>query len=365
VSAVASPEFPLPARLLLWPYIIASECVAAQADRLARLLTAACSTPESKVRPDWTTPNSVRLDLTTMELCDFSAGATSTGTLICAPFALHDATLADFAPRHSLVQTLRGNGCERVFVTRWRSATKEMRLLTIDSYLAELNVAVDEIGPPVDLVGLCQGGTLALIYAARFPSKVRKLALAGAPVDLAASASLLSITAANLPLSVYDDVIRAGDGRVVGRPLLDLWGPALQDQDVAAALQVDPQDGAALLQRFQAWFTQTLSLPGPYYRQTVLWLFKENRLVEGRFSALGRRIDLAEVHHPLFLLAGRDDELVAPDQLMALRTRVGTKPADIESVLEPCGHLGLFMGARALAGAWSKAARWLAHSSST
>lgn len=47
------------------------------------------------------------------------------------------------------------NGCHRVFVTDWRSATRDMRLLTIDSYLAELNVAVDELGaPPAGLLGL-------------------------------------------------------------------------------------------------------------------------------------------------------------------------------------------------------------------
>jgi pimeloyl-ACP methyl ester carboxylesterase len=54
-------------------------------------------------------------------------------------------------------------------------------LRTIDSYLSDLNVAVDDIGPPVDLIGLCQGGWLSLVYAARFAGKVRRLVLAGAP----------------------------------------------------------------------------------------------------------------------------------------------------------------------------------------
>ncbi len=33
--------------------------------------------------------------------------------------------------------------------------------LSIDNYLADLNVAIDGIGAPVDLVGLCQGGWLS------------------------------------------------------------------------------------------------------------------------------------------------------------------------------------------------------------
>jgi poly(3-hydroxyalkanoate) synthetase len=362
----SAPAFP--AQLFLWPFIAASEAVAAQAGGLARLMTAACAGPDRQLKPEWTTPNHVRLELPTMELRDFSTTSDGVATLVCAPFALHGATISDFAPGHSLVQTLMHKGRHRLFVTDWRSATREMRLLTIDSYLAELNVAVDEIGAPVDLVGLCQGGVMALIYAARFPSKVRKLVLAGAPIDVGAGDSLLSVTARNLPLGLFDEIARLGEGRVLGQRVIDLWGPALHGQDGAIALQIEPRDdseSAALLQRFRSWYDWTVDLPGAYYHQTVLWLFKENRLAEGRFTALGRQIDLGDVRHPLFLLAARDDELVAPEQLLAARRLVGTKPEDIESILEPCGHLGLFIGSTSLESGWSKAARWLAQSSNT
>lgn len=356
---------PLPssARLFLWPLIAASEAIAAQADGLAQMMSAACAEPcNDACKPAWMTANDIRLDLTTMALRDFSTAGDGIATLIVAPFALHGATIADFAPGHSLVQTLAQNGRRRLFVTDWRSATKDMRLLTIDNYLAELNVAVDEIGAPVDLVGLCQGGVIALIYAARFPSKVRKLVLAGAPVDLEAAPSALSLAARTLPLGVFDEVARLGEGRVPGQRVIELWRPALGAADAVAALQLDPrrdEDRSALLERFRTWFDWTVDLPGAYYHQTVLWLFKENRLAEGCFEALGRRIDLAAVSHPLFLLAAANDDLVAPEQLMAVRRRVGTAPADIESILLPGGHLSLFIGARALADGWARAARWL------
>ena len=327
-----------------------------QANGFARLMTTAGGEPDQRPKPEWTTPNHVRLDLTTLELRDFSTANDGVATLVCAPFALHSATIADFAPGHSLVQTLAHNGCRRIFVTDWRSATRDMRLLTIDNYLAELNVAVDEIGAPVDLVGLCQGGVMALIYAARFPSKVRKLVLAGAPVDLNAGASLLSMTARNLPLGLFDEVVRLGEGRVLGQRVLDLWGPALHGQEGAIALQIgarDDSEAAALLRRFRVWYDCTLDLPGAYYHQTVLWLFKENRLADGRFTALGREIDLGAVRQPIFLLAARDDELVAAEQLMAVRRLVGSEQENIESVLEPCSHLGLFVGSTSLAGGWT------------
>jgi MFS family permease len=43
-----------------------------------------------------------------------------------------------------------------------------MRFFSIDTFLADLNVAVDHVGGKVDLIGICQGGWMGLLYAARF-----------------------------------------------------------------------------------------------------------------------------------------------------------------------------------------------------
>jgi poly(3-hydroxyalkanoate) synthetase len=139
-----------------------------------------------------------------MELRDFSVRNAGVQALICAPFALHYPTVADFAPGHSIVEALRDGGVDRIFVTDWRSASAEMRFLTIDNDLADLNVAVDDLGSddlgsPVDLIGLCQGGVMAAAYAARFPHKVRRLVLAGAPIDISAGDSMISRMTAHLP----------------------------------------------------------------------------------------------------------------------------------------------------------------------
>jgi poly(3-hydroxyalkanoate) synthetase len=352
----------------VWPFIAAAatgDMLAAQAGEMARALS---GSPPASPRPallDWCSPNRVRLELSTMDLRDFSTAEATreVPVLVCAPFALHCATIADLAPGHSLVETLARHGCRRLFLTDWRSATAEMRFLTIDSYLAELNVAIDEVGAPVDLVGLCQGGWMALVYAARFPNKVRKLVLAGAPIDIAAAASRLSVAAQNLPFAVFDQLTRLGDGRLQGRQALELWEPALQSDEVAAALQVAPGELSRrpmLRDRFALWSASTLDLPGAFYHQSVLWLFKENRLAQGRFVALGRQIDLGAVRHPLFLLAAQGDRVAPAEQLMALRRLVGTRPHDIESVVELGNHLSLFVGGQTLRGAWSRAARWLA-----
>ncbi len=314
-------------------------------------------------KPSWTTPNAIALELPTMRLRDFSGREAGTPLVVCAPFALHGSTIADFAPHHSLVAALRQAGHKRVYVTDWRSATPEMGQFTIDAYLADLNVAVDEMKTPVNLIGLCQGGWMSLVYAARFPHKVRRLVIAGAPVDIAAGCSGLSRAASMFPLSVFQDLVRQGGGRLIGQRMLRFWAPEGVSEDaIRAILQCRAKPSAhtrELENRFRLWHDWTVDLPGRYYLQVVQWLFKENRIAQGRFVALGKTIDLSRLRLPLYLLAARDDEIVAPEQLLALSGYVGASPERIEQRIEPCGHLALFMGADTLRTAWLKIARWL------
>jgi poly(3-hydroxybutyrate) depolymerase len=350
----------------LWPALAALSAggmATAFAEQWMRFAGAVAPAAEP-VAPAWTTENRVLLELPTMRLRDFSARAAGYPCVICAPFALHESTVADFAPGHSLIGALRAAGVSRLFLTEWRSATPEMQFFSIDAYLADLNVAMDELGARPDLIGLCQGGWMALTYAARFPAKVRKLVLAGAPVDLGAGESSLSRLAAATPLAMFGDLVRLGGGRVLGAQVLDLWGGRpLTSHAIRETLQVPHHLArsryADLEARFRHWHGRTVDLPGQYYLEVVDWLFKQNRLAEGRFVALGRHVDLRALCAPIFLLAAREDELVAPAQVLAAAERVGTRDGDIRASMAPGRHLGLFMGAETLKGFWPEIAQWL------
>ena len=352
----------LPPSPFLWPLLVAASATAATASYLAGCATFGTNDAET-LPPIWASSNKVLLELDSMRLRVFSKQAHGTPVVLCAPYALHEATITDFAAGHSIVEELQRGGLDSVFVTDWRSATAQMRYLSIDSYLADLNVSVDEVGPPVDLIGLCQGGWLALVYAARFPKKVRRLVLVGAPVDTQASASQLSHMTKDLPISTFENLVLFGQGRVLGKHVLETWGSFISSDDTKETLQVpagiDPGLYRELDKRFRAWNAATVDLPGTYYLQVIRWLYKENQIPAGRFMALGRRISLVDIKVPIFLLAARDDELVPPAQLFATARLVGTPKSLIATATEPCRHLSLFLGHKTLVGAWRKIARWL------
>ena len=264
----------------LWPALVASSASAMAAAMARHFADFAVGLDETDAKePEWTTPHTVALELESVRLRDFTSHAGGFPTLLCTPFALHGAAISDLAADHSLVAALRAAGITRLFVADWRSATPEMCHRGLDDYFADLNVLVDEVGEPVDLIGMCQGGFMALIYAARFPEKVRKLVLAGAPIDVAAAASALSRAAAATPLAIFRELVRLGDGVVPGRRVLKLWAADISEtEDVRRLLQTEIPAGSPaatrLEERFRDWYAFTLDLPGRFFLETVEKLYR-------------------------------------------------------------------------------------------
>jgi poly(3-hydroxyalkanoate) synthetase len=351
-----------------WPWITATGITRQTLEAFAEPKQSARAGEDTALVPAWATENRIELELAALRLRNFSNDAISSHpALVVTPLALHDAAIADLAPGHSLVETLRAHGRRRLFLVEWKSATQETKLDTIDAQLAALNVAVDEIGTAVDLIGLCQGGWLSLLYAARFPAKVRRLVLAGAPIDLTAEKSAVSAHARNIPKAIIQDMIARGNGLVLGQNMLSLWPQAREDQSLTLeALQLDAppasQNEQAAADAFLRWHRRTLDLPGPYYSQVFDWLFRENRIASGGFVALGQVIDLRKLRCPLFLLAGSKDVVAPPAQIFAAAALVGAKKSDVEMRLAPCGHLALFMGRGTLSTDWPRIAQWLSRS---
>jgi poly(3-hydroxyalkanoate) synthetase len=319
----------------------------------------------------WASPNAIVRELTTLRVREFGDSETGRSrrdrVLVVAPYALHGASLADFAQGHSLARTLALAGGLKPFVTEWLSASPERRFDTIDSLLADLNVAVDDIGAgrPLALIGLCQGGWLAAAYTARFPRKVASLALAGAPIDIAAEPSMIGDMCAMTPISAVDEIIRLGHGLVEGGRVTALWPFASPTPEIAGdVLQIgdaptDPERDA-LTQRFLDWFEAYVDLPGAYYRQTFEWIFRENRLARGCFPALGATIALDRIACPLYVMFAENDEIVSPGQATAITRLAGTPSERIETHGVPGRHLSLYMGRRTLSEAWPHVGEFVA-----
>lgn len=313
------------------------------------------------------TPNKVVLDLDTLRLRDYSlSDAQGIPTLVDAPYAGHSAVIADYHKGQSLVETLLAAGLERVLLTDWKSATEDMTNFDIDTYLAEINVCVDDLGGAVNLVGLCQGGWMSAMYAARFPTKVRTLVLAGAPIDTQAGDGPLRRLVDEVPTSFFEELVTLGGGLMKGQFMLTGWKNMHFEEQyfkkfVDLYEHVDDPDYVSKSKTFEAWYENPINLPGRWYLQAIVQLFKENRLAKGRFIGLGRTLSLGHVTCPAYLLAGDKDDITPKEQVFDAKKYLGTPKDRITEVLAPGGHIGLFMGRRTLKDYWPGIARWIVH----
>jgi polyhydroxyalkanoate depolymerase len=323
-------------------------------------------TTNHQQRPEPATANRPMLDLRTMIFRDYSSpDAKGVPTIVDAPYAGHSAMIADYHRGQSLIETLLANGVDRVFLTDWKSATEDMKDLEIDQYLAELNICVDDLGGRVNLVGLCQGGWMSAMYAARFPHRVESLVLAGSPIDTDAGDGPVKRMAHEFPLSFYEELVMVGGGLMRDELMLGGW-KNMHPEEHYINQHIDLYehlDDPAYLHKketFERWYENPIDLPGRWYLQAIVQLFKENRLAKGPFVGLGQTLNLKDITCPVYLLAGETDDITTREQVFDAEKYFGAPKDRIIKKLVPGGHIGLFMGSRTLWDTWPEIARWIA-----
>jgi poly(3-hydroxyalkanoate) synthetase len=315
-------------------------------------------------RPAWQLANEIVLRTPFAVLRDFTrpadTGCDVVPTLVLPPQAGHSSVVVDFSPDQSQLAVIRGAGLVRLFALEWLSATPATTDVTITHYLDVIDRSVRLLGGRANLIGDCQGGWLAAIYAALHPDRVHTLTLAGAPIDFHAGESVIASSTrawtSSFGLAPYRALVAAGGGNMPGRAVLGNFIAIQPQSEISRQLQLfEHIDDDAHVERyrvFEDWFKHTQDIPGAFYLWLVEHLFWGNELISGRLLVDGRNADLGAIRCPLFLLAGARDHITPAEQVFAARDVVGTPAAQVTCRLADAGHLGLFMGREALRTAW-------------
>jgi poly(3-hydroxybutyrate) depolymerase len=312
--------------------------------------------------PSWATPHEVVFEADVARLRDFTQGSRAdvVPTLLVPPQAGHDSCIVDFTEEQSQVRTIRAAGLERCYSLDWIGATQATKDANVGDYLDVIGRAVEHIGEPVNVIGDCQGGWLATLYAALHPEQVNTLTIAGAPIDFHAGGAVIhsyvDTFAQGADMGFYESVIALGDGVLKGEFMLNGFIGIRPENEIEKQLQLltNLHDPAHVRRygAFEDWFKHTQDIPGAFYLWIVEHLFRDNELVRGELEHDGRLVDLAEIACPLNLLAGGRDHITPPEQVFALAEHASTPPELVVERVTQGGHLGLFMGGEALREHW-------------
>jgi poly(3-hydroxybutyrate) depolymerase len=314
-------------------------------------------------RPSWSSPHEIVFEAPVARLRDFSTASARSRlvpTLVLPPQAGHDSCIVDYSSDQSQMRTILEAGLTRAFTLDWIGATEATKHAGIDDYLQVIDRSIDHLGGRANLVGDCQGGWLATIYAALHPERINTLTIAGAPIDFHCGEPAIHATlrafAPNGDLAFYRALVAAGNGTLSGEHMLAGFILIKPDNEIGRQLQllanVNDDAHVARYREFEDWFKHTQPIPGAFYLWIVEHLFRDNELIRGRLEVGGQLVDLARITCPLNLLAGATDHITPPDQVFALADYASTEERSILRDTSAGGHLGLFMGRESLGEHW-------------
>jgi poly(3-hydroxybutyrate) depolymerase len=312
--------------------------------------------------PRWATKHEIIAEWPIARMRDFSRPTTreKVPTLFLPPQAGHDSCIVDYIAEQSQVGTALEADLTRVFSLDWIGASEATKDAGIEDYLAVIFEAIASVGGRVNLVGDCQGGWLAVIYAAMYPETVHTLTIAGAPIDFHAGEPLIHdwmrVLSSGRDLDFYRDMVKSNGGVLPGGFLLGGFMAMQPDGELDRQLQllahIHEPDHVARYRTFESWFQHTQPIPGAFYLWIVEHLFQNNELIAGTLRIGDGTVDLGRITCPLYLLGGATDHITPPPQVFALADHVSTDPAEIAQRQTTGGHLGLFMGREALHSQW-------------
>ncbi len=313
--------------------------------------------------PSWTLPNTIVFDAPVARLRDFTRRGASqkvVPTLVLPPQAGHDSCIVDYSKDQSQMGAIMSAGLQRAFTLDWKGATDETKDATIDDYLDVIDMAVEHCGGHVNLIGDCQGGWLATIYAALHPERVNTLTLAGAPIDFHAGEPIIHEVIQHLApggdLGFYEALVAMDGGVLKGEHMLSGFMLIQPSSEVSRQYDLfqhlDDPGYIARYAEFEDWFKHTQDIPGGFYLWIVEHLFRDNALISGSMRIRGKHVRLSNLDMPLQLLAGAGDHITPPDQVFAIASLASTPDELIYRDVAGGGHLGLFMSHEALREHW-------------
>ncbi len=257
--------------------------------------------------------------------------------------------LLDLQPDRSFIRELLHAGLD-VYLLDWGYPDGADRFSSFDEYVdGYLRRCVEFVLKEhaidsLTLLGVCQGGTMSLCYAALEPKQIAQLITMVTPVDLKTPENLLSKWAQHIDVAL---LTQSGNvsGDFLNLVYLSLMPFRLTQQKYVNLLQMQG-DRVALenFMRMEKWIFDSPDQPATAFREFIQWFFQENRLIRDELTLAGKPLRLKNVTAPVLNIFASKDHLVPPSASIPLGAHIGSE--DYEALEIDAGHIGLYVGGK-------------------
>src|ERR1700722_12352099 len=271
-------------------------------------------------------------------------------------------------PGHSFVEYLVGQGFD-VYLLDWGVPGPEDKHLKFDDYTLEyMPSAIRKIKAlsgveEVSVLGWCIGAILTTIYGALRPDDgLRNLILLTAPLDFSDKENL---TFGRWTDEKYFDVdkVLALFGNMPPE-MIDYGAKALKPVEnyIGNYLKLwDNLDNPQVVESWHAmntWVRDNIPMTGGAFRQLIVDLYRNDRLMKGELMIRGERVDLSLLRANLLTVIAEGDHITPPCQSETLLAEVGSRDKEVYRVHG--GHIGIMAGNSAHKHTWPHIEQWLA-----
>ena len=271
--------------------------------------------------------------------------------------------MLDLQPDRSYIQNLLNLGLD-IYLIDWGYPSKADRYLSMDDYVnGYINNCVDFIRKKhkiekVNIISICQGGTLSLIYTSLYQNKIKNLVTQVTPVEFSTNEGLLFRWSKDMD---FDKLVEGYDGLIPGEFLnegFSMLKPVMKFQKQQALVNnLDDKDKLLNFLRMEKWIADSPDQAGECFREFMKDLYQGNKLVKDELVLAGKKASLKNITCPVLNIYATEDHLVPPAATIPLNEHLGSKDKELYSFKG--GHIGVFVGGKSQKELAPAIANWL------
>jgi len=259
-------------------------------------------------------------------------------------------TMLDLQPDKSVIRNFLAEGVD-VYVLEWGYPMRKDRWLTLEDHIeGYMDNVVDFLLKEkhltkLNLMGICMGGTMSVVYAALHPEKVKNLVTTVTPTWFDTDDGLLHLWMRETHVERLVEACGNMPGDVMNLGFLML-NPSKLVVKKYHSLMTNLDDKAFLENfiRMEKWIFDSPDIPGETFLEFITVFYRENRLLKGTLTLGGKPVDVKRITMPVFNVYSKYDHLVPPSACDRFTKAVGS--TDVQDLCLDTGHIGIYVSSK-------------------
>ena len=255
--------------------------------------------------------------------------------------------ITDLDEKRSMIRKMLNQGID-LYLIDWGYADPADRYLDLEDYIqGYIDNCVDQVrqrsnSNTINLLGICQGGTMSCCYSSLNPAKMKNLITMVAPFDFHTEGNTLSTMVQDIDAhQVYQAV-----GNIKGAWLNQNFSAlnpvslhVIKHLNAIDALQ--EEESAAFFLRMERWIQDSPDQAGAAFCEFIHKFYQGNQLAQGKLKIGGQSVDPKKITQPILNIYGMLDHIVPPAASQALQQLCNSQ--DYSELTPNTGHIGMYV----------------------